>query len=235
MFLVLFRNMIVVDKVSKKFKDRKILDEISFTVESGEFVSIVGPSGVGKTTLLNAMIGASKVDEGHIVVDDFIVNRLSDRKIQNYRKNIGIIFQDFKLLPKKTVFENVAFALEVCGYSKKFINKRTSEVLKLTGLENHRNHFPSELSGGEKQRTAIARALVHAPELLFADEPTGNLDPENAISLARLLLKINKSGTTIILSTHDKAVVNEINRRVITLKKGKIENDRVKGGYDIEN
>ncbi|MEK7672709.1 MAG: ATP-binding cassette domain-containing protein [Patescibacteria group bacterium] len=219
--------MILIDKISKKHGKKTILDEVSFKVEAGEFVCITGASGAGKTTLIHALIGAEKVTEGQITVDKYQVDKLSSDEIQEYRRKIGIVFQDYKLLPKKTVFENVAFALEVNGYEKSFISKRTSDVLKLTGLEELRNNFPRQLSGGEKQRVAIARALVHAPELLFADEPTGNLDPENTLALGKLLLKINKSGTTIIMSTHNKDLVETINKRVIKLDNGKVVSDKV--------
>ena len=219
--------MILIDKVSKKHGKKVVLDEVSFKVAAGEFVCITGASGAGKTTLIHALIGAEKVTDGHIKVDNYHVDKLSSDEIQEYRRKIGIVFQDYKLLPKKTVFENVAFALEVNGYEKNFISKRTSDVLKLTGLEELRNNFPRQLSGGEKQRVAIARALVHAPELLFADEPTGNLDPENTLSLGKLLLKINKSGTTIIMSTHNKDLVELINKRVIKLDNGKVLSDKV--------
>ena len=185
--------MIAVKNITKKYKDRTVLQDISFTVDGGEFVCIAGNSGAGKSTLIHALIGATKTDNGEIEVDTYKVSALNPEQIQEYRRKIGIVFQDYKLLPKRTVFENVAFALQVAGYDDEFIQKRTAEVLKLTGLEDHRNNLPHELSGGERQRTAIARALVHAPELLFADEPTGNLDPENTEALAKLLLKINKS------------------------------------------
>jgi cell division transport system ATP-binding protein len=223
--------MIVVEKVTKKYGSKKVLDNVSFKVEGGEFVSIVGTSGAGKTTLIHAMIGAQEVNGGKINIDAYDVTKLSPEKIQEYRRRIGIIFQDYKLLPKKTVFENVGFALEVAGYPKKFIQTRTTDVLKLVGLEDQRNHFPRQLSGGERQRTAIARALVHAPELLIADEPTGNLDPENAIALAKLFLKINKHGTTVILATHNKDIVNSIKKRVITLDRGKLVSDKKEAGY----
>lgn len=224
--------MIVIDKVTKKYGHNTVLDDVSFEVEGGEFVSIVGASGAGKTTLIHAMIGAEDIDKGSINIDQYEVTRLSSTGIQEYRRKIGIIFQDYKLLPRKTVFENVAFALEVAGYSKRFINRRTTDVLKLTGLEDRRNQFPRQLSGGERQRTAIARALVHAPELLIADEPTGNLDPENTLALAKLFLKINKHGTTVILATHNKDVVNSIRKRVITLDKGKLVSDRQNAEYN---
>jgi cell division transport system ATP-binding protein len=220
--------MILVENVTKKHGTHAILEDISFKVEGGELVTIVGGSGAGKTTLIHALVGAEKIDSGSIKIDNYEINKLSTSQIQAYRRRIGIVFQDYKLLPKKTVFENVAFALEVSGHDKKFIDQRTTDVLKITGLEERRNSFPRQLSGGEKQRVAIARALVHAPELLFADEPTGNLDPENTAALAKLFLKINKSGTTIILSTHNKEVVNILGGRIITLDKGKMISDKRK-------
>lgn len=223
--------MIVLDKVTKKYGSKKVLDEVSFKVEGGELVSIVGTSGAGKSTLMHALIGATKIDSGNITVDHYQVNILNSDAIQEYRRRVGIVFQDYKLLPRKTVFENVAFALEVAGHDRKFINERTIAVLKLTGLESLRNNFPRQLSGGEKQRTAIARALVHAPELLFADEPTGNLDPENTAALVKLLQKINRSGTTIILSTHNKDIVDGLQRRVIKLDNGKLVSDKKNSGY----
>lgn len=218
--------MIFVDRVTKKFGNKKVLDSISFKVEGGEFVCITGHSGAGKTTLIHTIIGAEKINAGNIFMDDFEVNKLKGERLQAYRRKIGIVFQDYKLLPQKTVFENVAFALEVSGYPQDFVQKRVTEVLKLTGIEDLRNSFPGQISGGEKQRVAIARALVHAPQLLIADEPTGNLDPENTLALAELLLKINKSGTTILLSTHNKDVVAHVKKRVITLKEGKIISDK---------
>lgn len=217
--------MILIENLTKKHGKHTVLDNISFEVDGGELVTIVGGSGAGKTTLIHTLVGAEKIDSGKIKIDELEINKLSPAQIQNYRRRIGIIFQDYKLLPKKTVFENVAFALEVANHKKDFIHQRTTDVLKLTGLEAKRNQFPRQLSGGEKQRVAIARALVHAPELLFADEPTGNLDPENTAALAKLLLKINKSGTTIILSTHNKEVVKILGQRVITLQNGKLVSD----------
>ncbi|MFH1284885.1 MAG: ATP-binding cassette domain-containing protein [Candidatus Peregrinibacteria bacterium] len=223
--------MIVIDSVTKTYGRKKVLDNVSFKVEGGELVSIVGPSGAGKTTLFHALIGAQEITSGKILVDDYEVSKLKTSKIQEYRRKIGIVFQDYKLLPKKTVFENVAFALEVAGYPKKFIHERTRDVLRLTGLEEQRNHFPHQLSGGEQQRTAIARALVHAPQLLLADEPSGNLDPDNALALGKLLLKINKSGTTVLIATHNKDIVNAMTRRVITLENGAIVSDKKNSGY----
>ena len=223
--------MITVSNVTKEYGLRKVLDNVSFDVDGGEFVSIVGASGAGKSTLIHAMIGATGVDGGHISVDQYRVTHLNDSQSPEYRRRIGIVFQDYKLLPQKTVFENVAFALEVQGYSKSFVRDRSRDVLKLVGLENQRNHFPRQLSGGERQRTAIARALVHSPQLLIADEPTGNLDPDNAVALAKLLLKINKGGTTVIVASHDREVVDTFQKRVIKLDDGKIVSDKEESGY----
>lgn len=224
--------MIKLAGVTKKYGSKKVLDEVSFEVEGGEFVSVVGSSGAGKSTLMHALIGAAGIDNGTISVNEYEVSALKGNKIQEYRRRVGIIFQDYKLLPKKTVFENVAFALEVAGYEDDYIKRRTMDVLKTTGLEEVRNNFPRQLSGGEQQRTAVARALVHAPELLFADEPTGNLDHENTVSLVELFQKINKEGTTVFLATHDRNVVNSIKRRVIKLDKGKLVSDKKDAGYE---
>lgn len=223
--------MIILDNVTKQYGHKTILDGVSFSVKEGEFVSIVGHSGAGKTTLLHALIAATPLTKGKITVRGEEITKLDSEQIQQYRRKIGIVFQDYKLLPKKTVFENVAFALEVAGADPQFIHSRTIDALKITGLEEHRNHFPHQLSGGQAQRTAIARALVHAPNVLFADEPTGNLDPENTMALAKLFKRINESGTTIILSTHDQEVVNYMRKRVITLDSGKIISDKKNATY----
>lgn len=223
--------MITVNKVTKKYGNKVVLDGVSFEVDGGEFVSIVGPSGAGKTTLIHAIIGATEIDRGSIQVDEYEVPKLNHSELQDFRKKIGMVFQDYKLLPQKTVYENVSFALEVCGYDKDFIKKRVTDVLKIVGIEGQKDLFPRNLSGGEKQRTAIARALVHAPELLFADEPAGNLDPDNALALAKLFLKINQSGTTVILATHNKEVVNTIKKRVIYMEDGRIITDKKNAEY----
>lgn len=223
--------MIYIEDLTIKYGLKKALDKVTFNIEAGEFVSIVGPSAAGKSTLIHALIGKESIDGGKINIDHYKVEQLSQSALQDYRRQIGVVFQDYKLLSKKTVFENVAFALEVSGYEKSFISKRTVEVLKVVGLEEERNHFPHQLSGGERQRTAIARALVHAPRLLIADEPTGNLDPENAMALAQLLVKINEHGTTIILATHNKDIVNFLKKRVIALDHGKIISDKNQATY----
>jgi len=225
--------MIILENVTKKYGRVKVLEDVSFEIDGGDFVSIVGPSGAGKTTVIHALMGATDINHGKIIIDGADIAKLNPAKIQNYRKRIGIVFQDYKLLPQKTVFENVSFALEVNGYDRHFINHRTTEVLRLTGLEEQRNHFPRQLSGGERQRTAMARALVHAPDLLLADEPTGNLDPNTAMAIAKLLLKINQSGTTVVLATHNKDIVNSLKKRVIALDKGRVVSDRKESGYNI--
>lgn len=223
--------MIVISGVTKDYGKKRVLDNVSFKIDGGEFVSIIGPSGAGKTTLIHAMIGATGISGGSINVDEYEVQELNSSQAQEYRRKIGMVFQDYKLLPEKTVYENVAFALEVCGYEKRFIQQRVHDVLKIVGLSEQKDLFPRQLSVGEKQRTAIARALVHAPQLLFADEPAGNLDPDNAVALAKLLLKINHSGTTIVLATHNKDIVNTIKKRVIALDNGQIVSDKKEAGY----
>ena len=198
-----------------------MIDKVSLTIPPGEFVSIIGPSGAGKSTLIYALIGAEKIQNGSITVDGFRVDEMNDKELQYYRRKIGVVFQDYKLLPQKNVAENVAFALEVCGYDKKDIIKKTAEVLTVVGLINHARHFPHQLSGGEKQRAAIARALVHDPSLIVADEPTGNLDPKTALDIIKLLLEINKKGITIILTTHNKDLVNFLKNKSGARKKSR--------------
>jgi cell division transport system ATP-binding protein len=224
--------MIIFDKVTKKFGNRAVLDNVSLVVEPQEFVSIVGPSGAGKSTLIYSLIGAERVYSGDILVDDYKVHVMSEKALQMYRRKLGIIFQDYKLLTKKNLYENVAFALEACGYSKNHIDKRVWEVLEIVDLQDYANQFPYQLSGGEQQRTAIARALVHDPKLVIADEPTGNLDPESAEQVLDLLLEINKQGSTVLLASHNKGLVDRLQKRVVRLHEGKIVSDRVQGGYD---
>lgn len=209
------------------------LDNVSFEIEKGEFVSIVGHSGAGKSTLLKLITAEEKPTSGEVFFDREDVTKLTSRQLPYHRRRIGTIFQDFKLLPKKTVFENVAFALEVSGYPKKEIQKSVPQILEIVGLLNKAENYPSEISGGEQQRVAIARALVHRPALIIADEPTGNLDPISAWGIIQLLLKINKLGTTVVLATHVKDIVNNIKKRVITLDQGRIIRDHSKGRYAI--
>jgi len=224
--------MITIKQASKFYgKKNKVLDNVSLTIGASEFVSIVGQSGAGKTTLVKILIGEERVDEGQVVVGNWDITKISKREVPFLRRQIGVIFQDFKLLPKKTLAENVAFALEVSGASLAKIKKIVPSVMKIVGLEDKQERYPNEVSGGEKQRAAIARALVHQPKILLADEPTGNLDALNANEIIDLLLRINKFGTTVILVSHNREVVNRLNNRVITMENGRIINDQVRGKY----
>ncbi len=223
--------MISLKNVSKFYGKNKVLDDISLFIKSGEFVSIVGQSGAGKTTIVRLLIGEERADLGKVQVGDWDITRLSRREIPHLRRQIGVIFQDFKLLPKKTLEENIAFALEVSGGSREKIKKIVPSVLKIVGLEGKGKRYPGEVSGGEKQRAAIARALVHQPKILLADEPTGNLDALNADEIIELLLRINNFGTTIVLVTHNKEIVNRLNRRVITMDSGHVISDKENGKY----
>lgn len=211
----------------------RVLDNVNLHIKSGEFVSIVGQSGTGKTTLVKVLIGEERINSGQIIIGDWDITRLSRSSIPFLRRQIGVIFQDFKLLPKKTLKENVAFALEVCGEKTAKINRIANSVLKIVGLEGKQDRYPHEVSGGEQQRVAIARALVHQPKILLADEPTGNLDSINANEIINLLLRINKFGTTTILVTHNREIVNSLKKRVITMDNGAIISDHERGKYII--
>jgi cell division transport system ATP-binding protein len=223
--------MINFEKVTKRYKNRRVLDEINLTILPGEFVTLIGPSGAGKSTLVHTLIGAEKVNSGVITVDGYRVSEMGPKEMQYYRRRIGVVFQDYKLLPQKTVSENIAFSLEVCGIDRKQIKQKTSEVIKLVGLSEMAHQFPHQLSGGEKQRTAIARAMAHDPGLIIADEPTGNLDPQTALDIVKLFLQINKQGITIVLTTHNKEIVNFLKKRVVKLDKGKIVGDKGESEY----
>lgn len=218
--------------VSKIYpKNVKALKKVNLHIKPGEFVSIVGQSGTGKTTLVKTLIGEERVDEGKIIVGGWDITCIGQREIPVLRRQIGVIFQDYKLLPKKTLFENVAFAMEVCGGHNRKINKIVPHVLKIVGLEQKMARYPQEVSGGEQQRSAIARALVHRPKILLADEPTGNLDSLNANEIIELLLRINKFGTTVLLVTHNREIVNRLKRRVITIDEGMVISDQEVGKY----
>ncbi len=223
--------MITLHNISKSYSKTKILRSINLRIEPGEFVSIVGQSGAGKTTLIKILTGEEKVDDGQVIVGDWDITKISKREVPYLRRQIGVIFQDFKLLPKKTLEENVSFALEVSGGTSAKIKKIVPSVMRIVGLENKKKHYPNEVSGGEQQRAAIARALVHQPKILLADEPTGNLDAINANEIIDLLLRINKFGTTVILVTHNKEIVNRLNRRVVTMEQGQIISDQLRGKY----
>lgn len=212
-------------------RSAKVLKGVNLDIAPGEFVSIVGQSGAGKTTMVKILIGEERVDEGNVTVGGWDITRLSRREVPYLRRQIGVIFQDFKLLPKKTLAENIAFALEVSGGTHAKIKKIVPSVLKIVGLEDKADRYPHEISGGEAQRAAIARALVHQPKILLADEPTGNLDTINADEIIDLLLRINRFGTTVILVTHNREIVNRLDHRVIVMEHGQIISDREHGKY----
>ena len=226
------KNIIEFKRVTKEYPpDIKAVNQISFAITPGEFVSLVGQSGTGKTTILRLLIGEEKPKSGRILIGGWDITDIRSSELPLLRKQIGVVFQDFKLLPKKTVFENVAFALEVSGASLRKIHRIIPQVLKIVGLEGKENKFPNQLSGGEKQRVVIARALSHKPKILVADEPTGNLDSINAQGIIALLQKINSLGTTVLLITHDREIVNSLRKRVITLDNGRIISDQKQGKY----
>ncbi|MBM3281412.1 MAG: cell division ATP-binding protein FtsE [Candidatus Harrisonbacteria bacterium] len=212
----------------------KVLKGINFDIRSGEFVTLVGRSGAGKSTLISLLIGEEKPTSGKIIFHNIEVNKLEHSDLPHLRRQIGIIFQEFHLLPKKTASENIAFAMELAGKNKNEIKETVPQVLDMVGLLDRRNNFPNELSGGEKQRVAIARAMVNRPSLIIADEPTGNLDPGNTWEIMRILLKINELGTTVILATHSKEVIDKISRRVITIEEGVVSRDEKNGKYRLE-
>jgi cell division transport system ATP-binding protein len=225
--------MILLDRVTKTYtkKGEPALSRLSLHIEAKEFVVVVGTSGAGKSTLLKLITREEKPTSGKIVVGGIDYDTLKDRHIPLLRRKIGTVFQDFKLLPNKTAFENVAFALEIVGMSSKEIKHTVPKVLRLVGLEQKGHHFPRQLSGGERQRVAIARAVVRQPKILIADEPTGNLDPKHAWDIIDILTKINKHGTTVLLTTHNQEIVNKLKRRVITIDEGKVAKDQAQGGY----
>lgn len=214
--------MILFDSVSKRFGERTVLSEIDFSIKPGEFVSVVGPSGAGKTTLIKLILGTVQPSEGVLFVHDKDLRELSGEALQQYRRNIGTVFQDYKLLPGKTVFENVAFPLEACNFHLPEILARVPEALAAVGVRHLQDQFPHELSGGEAQRVSLARALVHRPKLILADEPTGNLDSENAKQVIKELLKINMGGVGVLLTTHNHPLVDIIGQKVVHLENGRL-------------
>jgi len=227
--------MIRFENVTKIHKDNFCsLSKIDLDIQEGEFVSIVGASGAGKSTLLKLIYAEEIPTEGLVVFKNKPISEISRRKLPYHRRNIGTVFQDFKLLPKKTVYENIAYALEVCGAPREEIENDVPQILDIVGLSEKIKKFPHEISGGERQRVAMARALIHKPMVIIADEPTGNLDPNSSVEIVELLLKINKFGTTVILATHDKEIVNKAAKRVVTMDKGKIIADNAKGKYKIK-
>ena len=225
--------MILLDRVTKTYPraGKPSINRVSLFVEPKEFVILVGTSGAGKSTLMKLLTREEKPDSGKIVVGGIDYDTLKDRHIPLLRRKIGVVFQDFKLLPQRTVFENVAFALEIAGMTNREIKSTVPRVIELVGLKGKEKNFPHQLSGGERQRVAIARAIVRQPKILIADEPTGNLDPRHSWDIVRLLEKINKYGTTVLLTTHNVEIVNKLKRRVITLEQGKITGDQSQGSY----
>lgn len=225
--------MIRIDHVYKKYDSTVVLEDICLSIKEKDFLSLVGPSGAGKSTLIRLLIAEEKPDSGSVFVRGYDIAKLYKGDIPYYRRGIGVIFQDFKLLPQKTVYENVAFALEVCNRTNYTIQNRVPQILEMVGLSTKANNLSHKLSAGEMQRVAIARALVNKPQLLIADEPTGNLDPVNSWEIIQLLKKINKLGTTVFLATHDREIVNALKKRVVTIENGKIIRDQRKDGKYI--
>ncbi len=226
--------MIRLEGVTKTYKGSvTALREVQVDIAKGEFVFLVGPSGSGKSTFLRLLLREERPDDGRVLVAGRDVNRLAPWKIPYVRRNIGCVFQDFKLLPNKNVYENVAFALEVIGRPKHVIEAQVPQVLDLVGLAKKADNRPDELSGGEQQRVSIARAFVNRPLILLADEPTGNLDPATSVGIMRLLDRINRTGTTIVMATHDEGIVNAMRRRVVELDRGSVVRDQERGVYGI--
>ena len=225
-------DLIRISDVQKTYKTGTVaLYDIDLTISKGDFVFIIGASGSGKSTLIKMLYREEKPDKGSIIIGGVNVAKLKNRKVYILRRKLGVVFQDFKLLPKLTVFENVAFAMEVFAVDKKKIQKRVIEVLELVGLKGKVRQYPNQLSGGEQQRLCIARAIVNNPKLLICDEPTGNLDPDTSMGIMKVLDDINKMGTTIVMTTHNRDIVNKMQKRVIVLEEGKIVKDYERGKY----
>lgn len=225
--------MIRLENVSKTYRGAQApaLAEANLEVDRGEFVFLVGSSGSGKSSLLRLLLREEKADLGNVFSLGENLSSMPQRKVASYRRRLGVVFQDFRLLPNKTVFQNVAFALQVIGKSRAFIETSVPDVLRLVGLEKKQFNYPFALSGGEQQRVAIARAVVNRPELLLADEPTGNLDPDNSHEIMGLLNRINLSGTTVVMATHDRSIVDQMNRRVVEIREGRVVRDAIAAGY----
>lgn len=226
--------MIRLDNVSKIYPgDFVAVENANLLIEKGEFVSIVGQSGAGKSTLLKLIYAEEQPTQGRVYFNNRPIDTIKKKFLPYYRRNIGTIYQDFKLLPQRTIFENVAYALEVAGESNHEINEKVPSILDIVGLSDKMEKYPAQLSGGEQQKVSIARALVHRPLVIIADEPTGNLDPITSWDIIQLLLKINELGTTILLATHNKSIVDKLGKRVIAMDKGRIVRDHKKGKYSI--
>lgn len=227
-------SMLYFDRVSKEYDDgNKVLDNISLTINQGELVSIVGHSGAGKTTLVKLLLAEEHPTEGSVSFNSDVLSELRGKDMTNYRRKIGVVFQDFRLIPNKTAYENVAFAMEAAGKHDDDIAEDVPHVLDLVDLKTKMHHFPHQLSGGEQQRVAIARAIINRPEIIIADEPTGNLDPLNSYDIVQILKKINDLGTTVILTTHNKGIVDNLGRRVITMEDGRVTRDQKSGKFTL--
>jgi cell division transport system ATP-binding protein len=228
-------SMILFENVTKVYEpDVTALDRVNFAIDKGEFVFVVGASGSGKTTLVRLLLKELEPSDGRIIIGGRDLGRLGHSKVPQLRRNIGCVFQDFKLLPSRSASENVAYALKVQGESRSSIRRKVPEVMTLVGLANKMNSLPDELSGGEQQRVSIARAVVNHPPLLVCDEPTGNLDPDTSVGIMQLLYRINRAGTTILMVTHDREMVDKMRKRVIALEDGKLARDERRGGYTSE-
>ncbi len=224
--------MIYYDRVCKVYADNSIaLEDVSFSVKPGEFVSLVGHSGAGKTTLVKMLLAEEHPTSGSVFFESANIHNLSLKDVGIMRRKIGTVFQDFRLLPQKTAYENIAFAMEAAGRSEEEIHSDVPHVLELVDLGDKMHNFPGELSGGEQQRVAIARAIVNQPDVIIADEPTGNLDPVNTFEIVQILKKINDLGTTVILTTHNKGIIDSLKKRVITMDRGKVIRDDREGKY----
>ncbi len=227
--------MIVFEAVTKIYEpDVAALSDMTFVIEKGEFVFIVGASGSGKSTLIRLLLKELEPTQGKITVGGRELGRLKRSKVPMLRRNVGCVFQDFKLLPNRTAAENVAYALKVQGESRNSIRRKVPEVMTLVGLPDKMHSYPDQLSGGEQQRVSVARAVVNHPPLLVCDEPTGNLDPDTSVGIMQLLYRINRSGTTILMVTHDREMVDKMRRRVIALEDGRLARDERRGGYESE-
>lgn len=227
--MIQFKNVSKIYPINSEYTIA--LEEVTFGIRPKEFISIAGQSGAGKTTLLRLLLKEEDPTKGEIFVDSQNLSSIRGRDLPHYRRKLGAVFQDFKLLSHKTAYENIAFAMEAAGKTEEEIREDVPEILKIIGLSQRAHHFPSQLSGGEKQRVAIGRALAHKPTILIADEPTGNLDPLHTWDIVRLLFKINEMGTTVVLATHDREIINAIGKRVVTLDKGRVIRDEEKGRY----
>ena len=228
------KSMLYFDRVSKEYENgNKVLDNISLTINHGELVSIVGHSGAGKTTLIKLLLAEEGPTEGTVSFHSDNIHELRGGDMTNYRRKVGVVFQDFRLIPNKTAYENVAFAMEAAGKQDEDIREDVPHVMDLVDLKDKMHHFPHQLSGGEQQRVAIARAIINRPEIIIADEPTGNLDPLNTYDIVQILKKINDLGTTVILTTHNKGIVDSLGRRVITMEDGRVTRDQKSGKFTM--